>query len=496
MDEMIFTQYEKETDAPFTDSLTGLYNHGFFNTFLEMEVRKSLRYGDSFTVAIIDIDSFSLYNKHNGPIKGDRMLRDIAGIITAHIRRSDMAARYAGDVFALILVKSNSRDAFNAIERIRSAVESFTNGNLTVSAGLASSMKDAVDPDALVSAARDALLQSKIAGGNRAFFFQKKPVVGPEDRTHILVVDDEPRNVKYLEALLKTAGYDTLAAYNGYEALSMIEKTDVDLVLLDVMMPEMDGFDLCRQLKNNEATRMIPVVMVTALDDMESRVRGIEAGAEDFITKPPNKAELMARVRSLLKVSALNKRLISIENVLMSFANAVEAKDPYTEGHTRRVADLALAMGRKMGLSMKELDALRLGGILHDIGKIVVPSNVLNKPGCLDGEERKIMEKHTVVGHIICLPLEKTIGPALDIIRHHHEKLDGSGYPDGLKGDEISLLSRIMAVVDIYDSMITDRPYRTAVSKERALVLLTENADAGLLDKEAVNHLIGLKYEA
>jgi len=204
----------------------------------------------------------------------------------------------------------------------------------------------------------------------------------------------------------------------------------------------------------------------------------------------------MARVRSLLKVSALNKRLISIENVLMSFANAVEAKDPYTEGHTRRVADLALAMGRKMGLSMKELDALRLGGILHDIGKIVVPSNVLNKPGCLDGEERKIMEKHTVVGHIICLPLEKTIGPALDIIRHHHEKLDGSGYPDGLKGDEISLLSRIMAVVDIYDSMITDRPYRTAVSKERALVLLTENADAGLLDKEAVNHLIGLKYEA
>jgi putative two-component system response regulator len=250
----------------------------------------------------------------------------------------------------------------------------------------------------------------------------------------------------------------------------------------------MEGYEVWRRLKRSESTRMIPIVMVTAVDDVESKVRGIEAGSDGFITKPPNKAELMARVTSLVNVNTLNKKLTSIENVLISMADVVEAKDPYTQGHISRVSNMAVALGQRMGLSAKEIDALQLGGILHDIGKIGTPEEILNKPGKLDPEEFEIIKQHAEMGYKICLPLGKTLGPALDVIRHHHEKLDGTGYPDGLKGKNVSILARIMGVVDIFDALVTDRPYRMAMSRKKAFEILHQEADAEKLDKNIVDN--------
>ncbi len=256
------------------------------------------------------------------------------------------------------------------------------------------------------------------------------------------------------------------------------------------MMPEMGGYEVCRHLKGSEATRLIPVVLVTAFDDMEAKIKGIEAGADDFITKPPNKMELLARTKSLIKFKKQNESLTSIEYVLFSLAKTVEAKDEYTQGHVERVSKLAITLGKKMELSDKEMKALRYGGILHDIGKIAVPCDILNKPGPLSSEEWEVMKSHPVVGYNICLPLKKKLGYALEVIRHHHEKLDGSGYSDGLKNEEISMAARIMAVVDIYDALITDRPYREGMFLEKAVEILNQEANDGKLDKVVVGHLI------
>jgi putative two-component system response regulator len=304
-----------------------------------------------------------------------------------------------------------------------------------------------------------------------------------------LVVDDEPRNVKLLEAILRPLNYEVIKAFNGEDALTIINKIDVDLVLLDVMMPLMDGYEVCRRLKASEATRLIPVVMVTALDSVEDKINGIEAGADDFITKPPNKMELLARTKSLINLKKLNDNLTSIEQVLFSLANTVDAKDTYTQGHVERVSDMAMTLGHRLALSASELQALRYGGALHDIGKIGVPDEIINKQGPLDPEEWNIMKSHPDLGFKICMPLRRNLKTALDVIRNHHEKLDGSGYPDGLKGEQISTVVRIMAVVDIFDALTTGRSYRKAMPRGKALEILRNEAEEGKLDQEIVRNL-------
>ena len=262
------------------------------------------------------------------------------------------------------------------------------------------------------------------------------------------------------------------------------------MILLDIMMPNMNGYEVCRRLKGSEHTRLIPVVMLTSLDDVESKIKGIEVGADDFLSKPANNMELLARTKSLIKLKKLNNNLISIESVLFSMANAVEAKDAYTQGHVERVSNMAMTLGTKMGLSAREIEALRFGGALHDIGKVGVSGDILNKPGSLNADEFEIMKAHADIGYKICLPLKKNLGLALDVIRHHHEKLDGSGYPDGLKGEEVPMVARIMAVVDIYDALITNRPYRKGMSREKAFRILREEAGEGKLDTKVVELLI------
>ena len=490
MDTLLAEQYENEIGAPFTDSLTGLYNNGFFQTTLEYELKRFERYGNKFSIALIDIDSFSHFNMSHGPLAGDRLLKEIAGLIKKNSREVDLSARYAGNIFAVIVTESNCRQALKVAERIKHDVEKKFDGASTVSIGLACCPDDATTSRMLISKANEALLKAKIQGKNNIHYFEKEIKTVSAKPPTILIIDDDAQNLKLLEGILFPKNCELIKASNGIDALNIVNKTNVDLIFSDVMMPEMDGYEFCRHLKSSEATRLIPVVLVTALDDTEARIKGIEAGADDFITKPPNKMELLARTESLIKLKKLNDNLASIEYVLFSLAKTVEAKDEYTQGHVERVSKLAITLGEKMGLSEMEMEALRYGGVLHDIGKIGIPGGILNKPGPLSAEEWKVMKNHPVAGYNICLPLKKNLGYALEVIRHHHEKLDGSGYPDGLKGEEISMAARIMAIVDIYDALITDRPYHKGMPLEKAVEILKQEAATGKLDNEVVNYLI------
>jgi putative two-component system response regulator len=438
------------------------------------------------------VDSFSRCNEKYGHAEADRILKEVAGLIKRNIREVDLASRFGGDVFAILLVATNTLNASIVGERIRQAVEKQYTGDLSVSIGLASAPRDGATRDQLIKKATRALLQAKLKGKNKVHFFEHEDEEIEREKSLIMIVDDDHRNVKLMEAMLTQHEFRVAKAYSGDDALTLIEKTDVDLILLDVMMPGIDGFEVCRRLKTANETRMIPIIMLTALDNQEARVKAIEAGADDFITKPPNREELLARTRSLLKVRKLNRSLTGIENVLFSLAAAVEAKDSYTEGHTRRVSNLAMQMGKKLNLCPRELEALKYGGMLHDVGKIGVPSTILNKPGKLDAAEWEIMMNHTDIGYRICLPLKSLLGSALDIIRHHHEKLCGSGYPDGLTGDSISMPARIMAVVDIFDALTTNRSYRPALSVAEALDILKKETAEGKLDKQVVGVLIEL----
>jgi putative two-component system response regulator len=304
----------------------------------------------------------------------------------------------------------------------------------------------------------------------------------------ILIADDIEANRELLTEILSAERYRIVHAQDGEEAMQLVEEGEVDLVLSDVMMPRRSGFALCRALKSNPDTRLIPVVLVTSLSANEDRMQGIESGADDFLNKPVNKEELLARVRSLLKIKQFTDELEHAETVLFALALSIEAKDPYTEGHCDRLSQYSEALAKRLSLNEEERIALRRGGITHDIGKVAVPDQILLKPGPLTPEERKVMQQHTVVGAGICSPL-KSFRSVLPIIRHHHEKIDGSGYPDGLKGDAIPLTARILQTVDIYDALTTDRPYRKAMAPDRALALMREEVKRGWWDGELVDEL-------
>ena len=303
----------------------------------------------------------------------------------------------------------------------------------------------------------------------------------------VLVVDDGEMNRALVEAYLGDLDCRLRTAEDGPTALAAIEAESPDLVLLDVQMPGMDGYEVCRRIKARPRGRLLPVVMITALDHPKDRVLALEAGADDFMSKPVDRVELVARVRSALRLKALYDNLDSADQVIFSLAAAVEAKDAYTERHTHRVAETARHVGEKMGLSERALDALYRGGIIHDIGKIGVPDAVLLKPGPLDARELAAMRKHPIIGESIVRPL-RSGASLLPIIRHHHEHFDGGGYPDGLARRAIPHLARIVAVCDAYDALVTDRPYRRAKSVDEAIAILNDGA-GHQWDPEAVEVL-------
>jgi cyclic di-GMP phosphodiesterase len=304
----------------------------------------------------------------------------------------------------------------------------------------------------------------------------------------VLIVDDGETNRNLVEAFLSDIDCRLRTAPDGPSALAAIQEEAPDLVLLDVQMPGMNGYEVCRQIKELPRGRLLPVVMLTALDHANDRVRALEAGADDFMSKPVDRVELVARVRSALRLKALYDTLDSAEHVIFSLAAAVEAKDSYTEKHTHRVAESARMIGERMGLPERAKDALYRGGIIHDIGKIGVPDHILLKPGPLDSDELRIMQQHPLTGESIVRPLRSGV-PLLPIVRHHHERVDGTGYPDGLKGRAIPHLARIVAVCDAYDALTSDRPYRRARTADEALEILSDGAGKQW-DPEAIEVLV------
>jgi putative two-component system response regulator len=307
----------------------------------------------------------------------------------------------------------------------------------------------------------------------------------------ILVVDDIAANRDLLTRLLVLDGHSVERAQNGEEALKLIADHPPDLVLLDVMMPDVTGFDVCREVKQQLATRLIPVVLITALQDVSDRIRGIEAGADDFITKPFNSHELRARVRSLLRLKYYTDDLDSAESVIVSLALTIEARDRSTDGHCQRLAAYAAALGRHLGVSDEDVGALERGGFLHDIGKIGIPDAVLLKPGPLTPEEYEQIKMHTVIGDRLCGEL-RSLRRVRPIVRSHHERLDGSGYPDGLCGEAIPLLAQIMSVVDVFDALTSERPYKPALPAALAFEELMVEVERGWRRRDLVEAFLEL----
>jgi putative two-component system response regulator len=301
-----------------------------------------------------------------------------------------------------------------------------------------------------------------------------------------LIIDDTPDNIDLIEKILADLPYHLHKTYDGENGLKLVDEISPDLILLDAMMPGISGFEVTQRVKGDRLHRLIPIIMITALESRKDRLKGLESGVDDFVSKPVNVFELRARIANLLKMREYLKELEHAEQIIFSLAKAVEAKDKYTEGHSDRVARLAESLGRKLGMSEESLIILKRGGILHDIGKIGVEESILMKKGELTIQERKLIEKHSEIGEKICSPL-KSLKPVLPSILYHHEKFDGSGYPKGLKGEDIPIHARVIGVADYYDALTSERPYRRALAHDKAISILKEESQKGLLDPKIIN---------
>jgi cyclic di-GMP phosphodiesterase len=308
--------------------------------------------------------------------------------------------------------------------------------------------------------------------------------IAPVSRPKVLVVDDVAANRELLQGHLDDLGYEVREARDGIEALEAVSAEEPDLILLDIDMPRLDGIAVCEQLKAHPLRRLIPIVILTASNDRGTRLRGIAAGADDYLSKPFDPKELLIRTKVLLRQRALNQRLDATEGVLFALARAVEARDRHTIHHAERVGRYAEAMGAAHGFGPEDGELLYQGGVLHDLGKIAIPDAILLKPGPLTTAEFATMRQHSVEGERICLSL-RSISHYLPIIRHHHERVDGTGYPDHLAGSDIPIGARITAIADSWDAMVSDRPYRAGLEEDEAVRRLRAGAgtqwDAGLV---------------
>jgi len=342
-----------------------------------------------------------------------------------------------------------------------------------------------------------------------------------KEKPLILVVDDQPQNIELLEAFLVPQGYAVVSAESGAEALERLAAEAVDLVLLDVVMPGMDGFAVTRRIRQDSANPQLPIILVTALRETEDRINGIEAGCDDFISKPIDKMELLARVRSLLKVKAYNDLLANYRNELelavsrrteelkgalgrikdasletiYRLSVASEYRDEDTGAHIMRVSRYSAAIARRMGMDASTVESILYAVPMHDVGKIGIPDKILMKQGTLDSEEWETMKRHTVIGaKILEGSKAEYISIAETIALCHHEKWDGSGYPNGLKGKDIPITSRIAAIADVFDALTSKRPYKEPFGVDRALAII-DGGSGYHFDPEVVIAFSAIKDE-
>lgn len=473
-----------------TDSLTGLFTHGFLQETLNRQVLCAGRHGWPLSLVFIDIDRFKQVNDQYGHATGDEVLRKLADKLRQCVRRSDIVVRYGGEEIVVLLPHTNRAGAQKVAEQLRRSVEQMPIESarladrplmVTISLGVASFPEDAEDGSTLLARADEAMYRAKRGGRNQVVPYQSTPGTH-SGKARVLIVDDDERNIRLLDAYLGKEGYESIKAGDGSEALKIAMHEHPDLILLDGMMPQMSGFEVCRRLKDERMTSLIPVVIVTALSSREDRLRGIEAGAEDFLSKPVDKVELLARVRALLRAKQSTDQLEDADTVILTLARVVESRDPSTGGHVERVSNYATALGRALGLEHAACEGLRRAGFVHDIGKIVVPDSILLKPGKLTPEEHRIMQRHVDAGYELLRPM-RTFAESLPAVRFHHERLDGSGYPLGLRGSQVPLIAQIIAIVDVYDALTSDRVYRPALSQDAAFAILEDETRRGMHDR-------------
>ncbi|MGH9143997.1 MAG: HD domain-containing phosphohydrolase [Vicinamibacterales bacterium] len=305
----------------------------------------------------------------------------------------------------------------------------------------------------------------------------------------VMVIDDSVAQIRFICRTLANDGYDCIPVTNGSDAFDTCVAFEPAAILLDVQLPGVDGLTICRQLKAAPETRLTPVLVMTGHASQERYLSALDAGADDFLTKPIALTELHARVRSAVRMKGYVDELDDAAASIVMLGATIEARDYYTEGHCHRLGDYASRLGRRIGLMDDDLRALDRGGFLHDLGKIAIPDSILFKPGRLDAAEFAQIKTHPLVGDRICSPL-RSLERVRPIIRSHHETLDGRGYPDGLHGNAVPLLAQIMGVVDVYDALTTDRPYRRALSKASACETLIAECSAGRRDRQLVNEFI------
>jgi len=305
----------------------------------------------------------------------------------------------------------------------------------------------------------------------------------------VLAIDDDKGAIQVLEAAAQLAGFEFHASYDPQEGLAIARRLEPDVILSDVMMPQMNGFEVCEALKTDPQTQLIPVVLITALDARNDRIRGIEAGCDDFITKPFDRLVLTSRIRSLARVRRLTENLDNAEKVLESLARGVEAKDGTTGAHCDRLVRNGRAFGEFLNLSRPDVNALSKAGVLHDIGKIGISDAVLLKPGKLNDEEWVEMKRHPVIGAEFLAPLQ-TMKRVIPIVRHHHERWDGRGYPDGLEGETIPFLARCFQLLDAYDALRSERPYKRAFTHEETCNILEEERVDGRWDPTLLDRFL------
>jgi len=308
----------------------------------------------------------------------------------------------------------------------------------------------------------------------------------------VLVVDNDPVDVEEITSLLRREGHRVVAVSDGPAVAALGSRERPDVIVLDVKLPSFCGFELCRLIKQDPSTCMIPVVLITDAQSSDGRTRGLEAGADDFFTRPINEQELRARVRSLVRLKRFTDDLESAESIIRSLALMIEARDPTTGGHCQRLARYATALGAALELGEADLALLRDGGFLHDIGKLALPDAILLKPGPLTPCEHERMRQHTVIGDTLCGRLQ-SLARVREIVRNHHERLDGSGYPDGLKGERISLLAQIVGLVDTFDALTTVRPYKPAFSRDCAYEELRKETRWGWRRRDLIEEFIALE---
>jgi putative two-component system response regulator len=305
----------------------------------------------------------------------------------------------------------------------------------------------------------------------------------------VLIVDDEYIGRETLQSVLEGEGYELEMAENGLQAIEKAKKLLPDVILLDVMMPGMTGFEVCQRIRSDPQIAEIPIIILTALDDRESLLNALKAGADDFISKPFDRYELRARLMGITRLNRYQKLiqeraklreanaqlLAAYEATIEGWSHALDLRDRETEGHSRRVTELTVKLAKTLGMSDDEIIHIRRGALLHDMGKIGVPDSILHKPAKLTDEEWAIMRRHPQLAYDMLFIIEY-LRPALEIPLNHHEKWDGTGYPRGLKGEEIPIVARLFAVVDVWDALTSDRPYRPAWSQDEALAYIREQS--------------------